>query len=291
MKIGAYKPWPAIIFLLSFSSLSEANNVITTADSLFKIRAEGSITQRALIEPAHMALMAYNHATTVFPDTISLHWKRLRAFHFILEFVELADSNRTKIVSRAKSAADSAISKVHTTCDKEFYPSENKTNYFSDCSASNIAGVYFWSAINWGIWSRSQEALTTKIKVTKRIFRYTEKALALDPTVDNGGSQRLLSVLHATIPSVPFITGFINKNKVMPLINEALALYPNHPGNRLLKAKAMMNQDPSQRDSSRYILNGIVNETPNGPWRVEWHKIRALANKLLGEKNNIPDQL
>ena len=77
----------------------------------------------------------------------------------------------------------------------------------------------------------------------------------------------------------------------MPLINEALALYPNHPGNRLLKAKAMMNQDPSQRDSSRYILNGIVNETPNGPWRVEWHKIRALANKLLSEKNNIPDHL
>jgi len=77
----------------------------------------------------------------------------------------------------------------------------------------------------------------------------------------------------------------------MPLINEALALYPNHPGNRLLKAKAMMNQEPSQQDSSRYILNGIVNETPNGPWRVEWHKIRALANKLLGEKNNIPDHL
>ena len=287
MDKGTAKPLIFIVLLLSFSSAPGEKNLITTADSLFDMRAEGSTSQRALIEPANNTLVAYNHAITVCPDTIALHWKRLRTFHFLIEFVDIANSRRTKLIDRAKTAADSAISNIETICFQSPQFSNAKTSNTLDCLPSDIARTYFWSAINLGIWSRSQDALTTKVTSAKRIFHYAEKALAIDPTVDRGGSQRLLSVLHGTIPRIPFITGFVDKNKVLPLINEALALYPNHPGNRLLKAKAMMNQEPSQRDSSRSILKGILGETPHGPWRVEWHKIRELANTLLNEKNNM----
>ena len=251
------------------------------------MRAEGSTSQRALIDPANNALLAYNHAITVYPDTIALHWKRLRAFHFLIEFVDIADSSRTELIDRAKNAADGALSKIETICNERLQSSYEKKSNTLDCSASDIARTYFWSAITLGIWSRSQDALTTKVKSAKRIFHYAEKALAIDPSVDRGGSQRLLSVLHGTIPRIPFITGFVDKNKVMPLIDDALETYPNHPGNRLLKAKAMMSQEPSQRDSSLSILESILAETPHGPWRVEWHKIRAMSNKLLNEKDNM----
>lgn len=251
------------------------------------MRAEGSTSQRALIDPANNALLAYNHAITVYPDTIALHWKRLRAFHFLIEFVDIADSSRTELIDRAKNAADGALSKIETICNERLQSSYEKKSNTLDCSASDIARTYFWSAITLGIWSRSQDALTTKVKSAKRIFHYAEKALAIDPSVDRGGSQRLLSVLHGTIPRIVFITGFVDKKKVMPLIDDALETYPNHPGNRLLKAKAMMNQDPPQRDSSQTILKSILSETPHGPWRVEWHKIRAMADKLLNKKENM----
>lgn len=273
--------------MLSFSTASGEKNLITIADSLFDMRAEGSTSLLALVDPANNALLAYNQAMSLYPDTIALHWKRLRAFHFLIEFVDIADSSRTKLIDRAKNAADNALSKIETICNKRLQSSYEKTSNTLDCSPSDIARTYFWSAINLGIWSRSQDALTTKIKSAKRIFHYAEKALAIDPTVDKGGSQRLLSVLHGTIPKVPFITGFIDKSKVLPLINDALSLYPNHPGNRLLKAKAMMNQEPSERDSSLSILESILAETPHGPWRVEWHKIRAMANKLLNKKEKM----
>ena len=276
------------MLILSFSTASGEKNIITISDSLFDMRAEGSTSRQALIDPANNALVAYNHALTVYPDTISLYWKRLRAFHFLIEFSDIADTGQTELINSAKSAADSAMLKIKTICFKNSQSSNKNTIDTLACSSSDVASTYFWSAICLGIWSRSQEGLAKKVKYTKRIFHYAEQALAIDPTVDKGGSQRLLSVLHGTIPKVPFITGFIDKGKVLPLIDDALSLYPNHPGNRLLKAKAMMSQDPPQRDSSQTILKSILRETPHGPWRVEWYKIRSMAIKLLNKKENMP---
>ncbi len=287
MNRRTVKPLTFIILILPFSTASGEKNLITIADSLFDMRAKGSTSRQALIDPANNTLVAYNHALTVYPDTISLYWKKLRAFHFLIEFSDIADTSKTELINSAKSAADSAMLKIKTVCFKNPQSSNNNTIDTLDCSSSDVASTYFWSAICLGIWSRSQEGVANKVKYTKRIFHYAEQALAIDPTVDKGGSQRLLSVLHGTIPKVPFITGFIDKSKVLPLINDALSLYPNHPGNRLLKAKAMMNQDPPQRDSSQTILKSILSETPHGPWRVEWHKIRAMASKLLNKKENM----
>jgi hypothetical protein len=283
---GTTKPTILILLIVSFSTVSGEENLIRIADNLFDRRAEGSTSRRALIDPANNSLKAYNHAITIYPDTISLHWKRLRAFHFLIEFADLTDSSQTELIDSAKSAADSAMLKIEAVCFKNPRSSKKNTINTLNCLSSDVASTYFWSAICIGIWSRSQEGLATKLKSTKRIFNYAEQALAIDPTVDRGGSQRLLSVLHGTIPKVPFITGFIDKQKALTLVDDALALYPNHPGNRLLKATAMMNHAYLQSDSSQIILKSILSETPHGPWRVEWHKVLAMANKLLNKRDN-----
>ena len=100
--------------MLSFSTASGEKNLITIANSLFDMRAEGSTSRQALIDPANNTLVAYNHALTVYPDTISLYWKKLRAFHFLIEFSDIADTSKTELINSDKSAADSAMSVSYT---------------------------------------------------------------------------------------------------------------------------------------------------------------------------------
>ena len=55
--------------------------------------------------------------------------------------------------------------------------------------------------------------------VAKRMQQDAEQSLKLDPAVDQGGALRLLSRLNATLPKVPFVSGWVDRKKVLPLAN------------------------------------------------------------------------
>ena len=119
--------------------------------------------------------------------------------------------------------------------------------------------------------------------VAKQIHDDAERSLALDPTVDRGGALRLLSRLHATLPKVPFVTGWVDRSQAVPLAERAYALDAAHPGNRLILALALLEQAPGRTGDARALLESVAGAEPRQEALAEDLAIREEARERLDE--------
>jgi hypothetical protein len=150
---------------------------------------------------------------------------------------------------------------------------------------SDVARLYFWSAINWGAWSRNAGLLSAvRQGVANRIHRYTLITIALEPAYDEGGAFRLLGRLHAELPRVPFVSGWIDRSESIPLLERAYAMAPENPGNRLLLALTLLDLAPERRSEALDLLKQVEGLTPRTSMRIEDLAMRREARELLAAK-------
>jgi hypothetical protein len=147
---------------------------------------------------------------------------------------------------------------------------------------NDVARLYFWSAINWGAWSRNSGLLSAvRQGVANRLHRYTLITIALEPEYDEGGAFRLLGRLHAELPRVPFVSGWIDRNESIPLVERAYAMAPANPSNRLLLALTLLDLAPERRSEALDLLKQVEGLTPRPSMRVEDLIVRREARDRL----------
>ena len=154
----------------------------------------------------------------------------------------------------------------------------------ADVSPRDVARLYFWSAINWGAWSRNAGLLNAvRQGVANRIHRYTLITIALEPEYDEGGAFRLLGRLHAELPRVPFVSGWVDRDQALPLIERAYAMAPVNPGNRLLLALTLLDLAPERGGEALDLLDQVQRLTPRPSMRIEDLAMRKEARDRLTE--------
>jgi tetratricopeptide (TPR) repeat protein len=151
----------------------------------------------------------------------------------------------------------------------------------------DVARLYFWSAINWGAWSRRVGLLgAVRQGVATRLHRYTLIAIALEPDYEEGGLLRLLGRLHAELPRVPLLSGWVDRDQALPLIERAHELAPKNPGNRLLLALTLLDLAHERREEAIDLLERVAQLTPRPLWRVEDLAMRRQAREILGDERS-----
>ena len=115
------------------------------------------------------------------------------------------------------------------------------------------------------------------------LLQQTRQSLKLDPSVDEGGALRLLSRLNATLPKVPFVSGWVDRKKVLPLAERAYQLAPEHPGNQLILVLALIDRAPSRRPEAEKLLQEVADLTPRSEFYVEDLQIRQQARYSLAD--------
>jgi hypothetical protein len=149
-------------------------------------------------------------------------------------------------------------------------------------SQRDVARLYFWSAINWGAWSANAGLLrAVRQGVANRIHRYTLIAIALEPDYEEGGAFRLLGRLHAELPRVPFMSGWVDRGESIPLLERAYAMAPANPGNRLLLALTLFDLAPERRSEAFDLLKQVERLIPRPSMRIEDLAMRRQARELL----------
>ena len=150
---------------------------------------------------------------------------------------------------------------------------------------TDVARFYFWSAINWGAWSRSVGLLgAVRQGVADRLHRYSLLAIALEPQYDEGGPLRLLGRLHAELPRVPFLSGWVDRDRALVLIERAHGLAPENPGNRLLLALTWLELQPERRSEAVELLRQVEALEPRPAMRIEDLAVRAEARRQLAAR-------
>jgi hypothetical protein len=147
---------------------------------------------------------------------------------------------------------------------------------------SDAAHFYFWHAVNLGAWARRAGLLqAVRAGVAGRMHEATLRSIELDPDVEQGGAIRLLSRLHAEIPKVPLLSGWVDHERALPLAERVAAEYPNHPGNAFLLGLTLLERVPERRGEAIALLERTAALEPRADHVAEDVSIRIEAREKL----------
>jgi tetratricopeptide (TPR) repeat protein len=272
-----------------YSQVAHADE-IARGDSAWARRAEGEREGRPLPGPIREAVSSYEDALSARPESLEARWKLLRALHFAGDFAARGEEESGRIFDHAREVSDQGLDLLAGGVGSgvrldEMDPEEIRNRLAAaDVSQRDVARLYFWSAINWGAWSRRAGLLSAvRQGVANRIHRYALITVALEPEYDEGGAFRLLGRLHAELPRVPFVSGWVDRQRSIPLLERAFAIAPANPGNRLLLALTLLDLAPERSSEALELLKQVERLTPRTSMRIEDLAMRREARERLSE--------
>lgn len=201
-------------------------------------------------------------------EALEACWKLLRAYHYLSEFTTAGDERKDEAIREAVSVASTWIEWLEQ----------------GSGSRDDRAQLYFWSAIVWGARGQRVGLLTiVREGVARRMHDYALRAVELDPEIERGGGFRLLSRLHAGLPRVPFISGWVDRDQVLPLAERALAADPADLGNHLVMALGLLERAPERSPEAVAFLDRASSALPRPALLAEDLSIRQQAIERLAE--------
>jgi tetratricopeptide (TPR) repeat protein len=285
--------WVVMAAVVGIASLGAYADDVSRGDSAWASRAEGEREGRPRSGPILDALSLYETALAASPGSLEARWKLLRALHFAGEFTAKEAQERRGIFDRARVVSEEGLDLLADRIGsgvrlEEMEPEAIRVRLEAkDIVPSDVARLYFWSAISWGAWSQDVGLLeAVRQGVANRLYRYTELTIALEPDYDEGGALRLLGRLHAELPRVPFVSGWVDRDQALPLIERAYTLAPANPGNRLLLALTLLDLAPERRAEARGLLDQVGQLTPRPSMRIEDLAMRREARDRLSAGRN-----
>jgi hypothetical protein len=278
----------ALTALVAAGSLAARADELAGGDSAWARRAEGEREGRPLPGPILDAVRSYESALAARPESLEARWKLLRALHFAGDFASQGEEERSRIFDRARDVSEKGLTllaeRVASGTRLEEMDSEQMPSRLDAAGvpANDAARLYFWSAINWAAWSRDAGLLSAVRRgVANRLHRYVLVTIALEPDYEDGGAFRLLGRLHAELPRVPFISGWVDRDQSVPLVERAYAIAPSNPGNRLLLALTLLDLAPERRGEALDLLRQVEGLAPRPSMRIEDLAMRREARERL----------
>jgi len=280
---------PALVAALALAPGAHADTVAAAlgrGDAAWAQRAEGHRGIRARPEPMAAAVAAYGAALAADPASLEAHWKRVRALWFAAQFAAAGPDDRQARADRAHDAAVEAMAALHAALggrDPAELPPAAIREALGDRAASQAAPLFFWSAVAWGTWARS-EGLFAAVRegAANRMHRNATQSIALAPGLERGGAQRLLARLHTELPHVPFVSGWVDRSKAVPWAERACAIDPGYAGNQLSLALTWLDLDVGARRADAIaLLEKAGASEPSAPDVVEDLAIREQALQRL----------
>jgi hypothetical protein len=258
-------------------------------DAAWLRRAEGHDGERARPEPVREAIAGYEAAVAASPDALEPRWKLLRALWFAGDFASAdPDAERAlyeRGIAEAERAFDVLAARVGGREALDAATPDSLRALVPARDAHDAASLYFWSAVNLGAWARSAGLLqAVRAGAAGRLREQTERSIALDPGVEQGGAIRLLSRLHSELPRVPLLSGWVDHALAVPLAERALREYPGHPGNAYLLGLALLAHAPERRGEALGLVERTANLEPRADHVIEDVAIQLAARELLAEE-------
>lgn len=275
-----------LLFLLP-GLLAAQTDPIAAGDAAWARRAEGHQGSRALAGPIDEAIAAYERAVKEQPDRLEGTWKLLRALHYKGDFTTDSNEAKQKIFGRGKEVAEAGLDRLA----KRTVGSRQKLEALTPAQAAKaVAGVpeakplYLWAAVHWGLWGDVFGRLAAARQgVGDKVKRDSEILIALDERYEDAAGHRILGRLHTLAPKVPFVTGWVDRDKAISELRKAVAIGPDNYDNHLFLAEALFEHQSDKAGEAREILKRLLARKPTPEWVVEQEKTLANARALLAK--------
>ena len=279
-------PLLAVLSLLLPSSLAAQTDAIAAGDAAYARRAEGHQGARAQPGPINDAIAAFERAVKEQPDRLEGSWKLLRALHFKGEFVARTNDEKQQVFAHGKEVAEAGINRLAKRAG-----GRAKLDAMTPAQAAKaLAGapeappLYLWSAVHWGLWGDVFGRLAAARQgVGDRVRNYAEILIALDERYEDAAGHRILGRLHTLAPKVPFVTGWVDRDKAVSELRRAVALGPDNLDNHLFLAEALFEHFPAKAAEAREICRKLLTRQPVPELVVEQESTLAKTKALLAK--------
>jgi len=279
-----------VLLLLGGAAPPAHPDAIARGEAAYLGRAAGGGDGRAALEPIGEAIRAFQEATAADPRNLEARWKLLRALHFEGEFATEEREAKRRIFDRARTLSEEGMELLAERVGGDRLhelSSELSQERLAQAAVSphDVAAFYFWSAINWAAWSQTSGLLrAVRRGVAGRVHDYALLVVALDREHEEGGAHRLLAALHARLPRVPFVSGWVDRSQALVHVERALEIAPEHPGNHLILATTLLDLQPDRRAEALALLKEVSALEPRPATEVEDLAIRREARERLEEE-------
>jgi len=282
------RPIPTLLLFLTLPlPLAAQTDPIAAGDAAWARRAEGHQGARAVPGPIDEAVAAYERAVKEQPDRLEGAWKLLRALHYKGEFTTDSNDAKQKTFAHGKEVAEAGIDRLA----RRTAGSRQKLDALTPAQAAKaVAAVpeatplFLWSAVHWGLWGDVFGRLAAARQgVGDKVRRYAEMVIALDERYGDAGGHRVLGRLHTLAPKVPFVTGWVDRDKAVSELRRAVALGPGNFDNHVFLAEALFEYQPAKAAEARDILRRLIARPPAPEWVVEQEKSLVNARALLAK--------
>jgi len=266
------------------ASAADATAAIARGDAAWERRGEGHVGGRAAAGPIGEAVAAYDEAAQSDPQSLEARWKLMRALYFQGEYVAASDDEKKAVFGRGREVGEAALDLLAQPLGGRAKLDRMKPPEIATALAQRPEAlpIYFWSAVNWGLWGEAfGKFAAARQGVAGKIRDDCAVVLRLDERYERAGGHRVLGRLHARAPSIPFFTGWIDRDTAIAELRKARELAPEEPLNTLYLAEALLEYRPQSRAEAQALLRELVSQ-PGEPDRpVEWAKAQEQARALL----------
>ncbi len=256
---------------------------VAQGDAAWARRAEGYGGGLAPAGPAAAAVAAFEQAIKLDPESVEAHWKLQRSLWFQGEYATAEGAGRRRIYERGRQVSERALDllarRVGGRRRLDALPPAKIAQALA--GSEHAAQIYLGAAAHWGLWAQASGAFATiRQGALVKVRDYTLASLALNPRWQDGAGWRLLGRLYTRTPSVPLLSGWIDREKGMTALRRGYAINPAEPTNRLFLAEAILAERPDDREALA-MLEGLLTLTPRPEWLVEDTTVREQAAALL----------
>lgn len=292
---GGLRALVAALFVISLAGVVRSETAaesVASGDRFYALRGEKN-DGLGHADPGQIerAIAAYERAYAEAPENIEAAWKLMAALFFAGDFAAPSDAAAQAFFERGKDVSEQALpllkQRLGLSSDLSSMDTLQIREAVPEKLRENVASLYFWSAIDWGAWSRYEGLLSVvRSGVAGRLRDYSKVSLSLDPTIYRGGAQRLMAHLNATLPRVPFISGWVKRSDALVYANEAIAILPDDMGNQTILGLSLVETVPKRRSEGIGILEKVVLMKPRPGLVVEDQATQELARETLAKEKS-----
>jgi tetratricopeptide (TPR) repeat protein len=261
------------------------NPLVSEGDTHYDRRQEGRAGDRADSREILAAVAAFQTAAEA-PDNAEARWKLARALYFRGEYTGLEVERRRAVFETARRVSEEAIGilgrRAGGTAKLEEHPPAKAAEALRN--DSDALPTFFWAAVSWGEWSLYVgKVAAARMGAAARIRDAANIVIALDPTFEEGGGNRILGRLHDQAASIPILTCWVSRKDALANLRRAVEFAAQNIVNRHFLAEALAHGSAAERVEAIQIEDQVVAAAPSPVHLVEEIHIQEEAKRNLAQ--------
>lgn len=250
------------------------------ADAHFARRSLGAIDEVANRREIDEAIALYRKALTLAPGDIEILARLMRALHFRGAFTGAGIEEKKAIFEEGRKLGQDAVDRL----EAQARITRGRSRIESLRLVKGAPALYLWTAGHWGEWALVRgKFAAARSGIAGKLRDLAQTVIDIDPLYEDAAGYRILGRLHSEAPKIPFITGWVSREKALQHLRRAHLVGPKHPVTWYFLAEAILDHEPARRDEALRLLDLCANTPPRPDTLLEDARYATLARRQLDQ--------